>query len=226
MKVLFTLILLLTQIGASNAQFTFGPVIGVNFSGTAGGWNYTNYDHDYGWKAGGMVCIPLGKKYFLDPELIVGTKSYKYNFVGAYPVENVVIPSYFYEHLIFGYIEVPVSIQRKFSSGFHAGAGAFAAYQISQRRNETIDYEVEMNSIVSAATASSFTRDITADRFQVGVQAAIGYVKSGFDLSLTSQYHLTPLFDFTTDEPGKLHFFNLTLALAYHFHFSGKADGS
>lgn len=223
MKVFFTLTLFITFISAANAQFTFGPVLGVNFSGTVGGWSFTNYEHDYGWKAGGMAYIPMGKKYFLNPELTIGTKSYKYNFIDAYPVNNVEVPSYFYEHLIFGYIEAPVSVQRKFSCGFHTGVGAFAAYQISQRRNETIQYEVEMNSVVSEVTATSSTRVITADRFQAGVQAAVGYEKSGFDLSLTSQYHLTPLYSFATDNPQKLHFFNLTLALSYHFHFSRKA---
>ena len=226
MKVFFASLLFTTWIGIANAQLTFGPVAGINFSGTAGGESFTNYDRDYGWKVGGMVYIPLGKKYFLNPELNINTKSYKYSFADAYPVNNVVVPSYFYEHLIFGYIEVPVSIQRKFSSGFHAGAGAFAGYQISQRRNETVDYEVEENSILTTVTASSYTRDITADRFQLGVQAGIGYVKSGFDLSLTSQYHLTPLYNFSIDEPKKLHFFNLTLGLAYQFKLAKKTSGS
>jgi hypothetical protein len=224
MKVFYTILLFTALIRSANAQFTLGPVLGVNFSGTTGGWSFMNYDHDYGWKAGGMAYIPLCKKYFLNPELIMGTKSYKYKFVGAYPVNNVVVPSYFYEHLIFGYIEAPVTVQRQFSSGFHAGAGAFAGYQISQRRNETIEYEVEMNSIVTDVIATSVQRGITADRFQAGLQASIGYVKYGFDLSLTSQYHLTPLFDFTTDNPKKLHFFNLTLALAYQSRLHRKPD--
>lgn len=224
MKAFLGIVLFTTGLGTANAQFTFGPVLGVNFSGTVGGWSFTNYEHDYGWKAGGMAYIPLGKKWFFNPELIIGTKSYKYNFIGLYPVNNSVEPSYFYHRLIFGYIEAPVSVQRKFSSGFHVGGGVFAGYQLSQRRYETIEYVVELNPVVTELTATSLTREITANRLQVGLQAAIGYVKSGFDLSLTSQYHLTPLFDFVTDGPSTLHFLNLNLSLAYHFQLPGKAS--
>jgi hypothetical protein len=206
------------------AQFSLGPVLGIQITGTIGGDGVTNYDYDYGWKAGGAAYIPVGKKYFLTPELIIDSKSYKYNFVNEYPVNNDVVTAYVYEHLTFRYIELPVSIQRKFSSGFHMGGGGFIAWQISQRRDETIDYTIQMNPMVTDVTATSFTREVTADRFQGGVQAAIGYIKSGFDLSLASQYHLTPLYNFGTDEPGKLHFFNLTLALSYHFNLSRKTD--
>ncbi|HYV94585.1 MAG TPA: outer membrane beta-barrel protein [Chitinophagales bacterium] len=226
MKVFCASLIFTSWIGITNAQLAFGPLAGINFSGTIGGESFTNYDRDYGWKAGAMLGIPLSKKYFISAELIADTKSYKYNFVDAYPVNNVVVPSYFYEHLIFGYVEAPVSVQRKFSFGFHAGAGAFAGYQISQRRNETVDYTVEVNSIVTNVTATSSTHDITADRFQFGVQAELGYVKSGFDLSLTSQYHLTPLYNFSIDEPRKLHFFNLTLGLAYQFKLPRKTSQS
>jgi hypothetical protein len=79
--------------------------------------------------------------------------------------------------------------------------------------------------MVMDISSTSFTREITAERFQGGVQAAVGYVKSGFDLSLASQYHLTPLYDLGTDDPDKLHLFNLTLTLSYHFNLSRKTAG-
>ena len=227
MRFLFTILVFSSFIfpGAEvRAQFSFGPLLGIQISGTAGGEGFTNYDYDYGWKAGGMAYIPIGKKYFLNPEVIIDAKSYKYNFISAYPVNNEIIPAYVYERLTFGYIESPISIQRKFSSGFHIGGGVFAAYQISQRRDETVTYTVEVNSMVTVVTSTSFTREITADRFQCGIQAAVGYIKSGFDLSLESQYHLTPLYNFAGDDPGKLHFLNLTLALSYHFNLSRKTD--
>ena len=228
MRFLFTIFVLSSLIFTgteAHAQFSFGPVLGIQITGTVGGDGITNYDYDYGWKAGGMAYIPIGKKYFLNPEVIIDAKSYKYNFISESPVNTDFIPAYVYEHLTFRYIELPISIQRKFSSGFHLGGGVFVAYQISQRRDETIDYTINMNPMVTDVTLTSFTREITADRFQGGVQAAIGYIKSGFDLSLGSQYHLTPLYNFGTDDPGKLHFFSLTLALSYHFNLSGKKDG-
>lgn len=189
-----------------------------------GGESYTNYDRDYGLKAGAVFNFPLTTKYSISPELIFNSKSYKNNYVGEYAVNNVVIPSYFYERFIFGYIETPVIIQRKFPSGIHIGVGAFGGYQVSQRKNETVQYEVEVNSVVTDVTTTSSSREITADRFQMGLQAGLGYVKSGFDLSLLSQYHLTPLYNLSTDDPKKLHFLNLTLSLAYRFEFTKKSS--
>jgi hypothetical protein len=220
MKVFFTIVFLTIWISVAHAQLSIGPVAGINFSGTTGGESYTNYDRDYGWKAGGILQVPLSKKYFLNPELIFDSKSYKYNFAGEYLVNNVVIPSYFYEHLTFGYIETPFTIKRKFSSGFHASAGIFAGYQVSQRKNETVDYGVEVGSIVTNVTATSTTREITADRFQFGLQAGIGYVKSGFDLSLTSQYHLTPLYDFFNGCTKEIALLQFKLGVRVSFQFS------
>jgi len=218
MKVFFPILFLTIWISVAQAQLSIGPEVGINFSGKTGGESYTNYDRDYGWKAGGILQVPLSEKYFLAPELIFNSKSYKYIYAGEYPVNSVDIPSYFYERLIFGYIETPVTIQRKFSSGFHAGLGTFFGYQVSQRQNETVQYEVEVGSVVTHVTATSTSHEITGDRFQFGVQAGVGYVKSGFDLSLTSQYHLTPLYDF--------YFFNLTLGLGYHFRLTKKTGAT
>ncbi|MEO5674389.1 MAG: hypothetical protein ABIQ74_07055 [Chitinophagales bacterium] len=199
------------------AQISIQPVIAINFSGIAGGPGYANFDHDYGWAGGGKAIIPIGKKYFIDPGLIATTKSYKYHFTAPYTINNLEIPALIYEHLIFGYIEAPVSIGRKFSSGLHTGAGVFFAWQLTQRRNEIINYTLDLNYIVTDVTTESFTREITGDKFQAGLSATLGYVKANFDLVLTSQYHLTPLMGFTTDDPDKLHFINLSLSLAYQF---------
>ncbi len=209
-----------------NAQATFGPVLGVNFSGIIGGYSYINYDHDYGVKAGAMANFPLSKKSFLHTEILFDSKSYKYHYTTALPIDYLVTDARVYEHSSFGYIEAPVMIGRKFSSGLHADAGLFIGYQVSQRETQTMEYEVYVNSVITEVTAVSTTNEISADRFQLGVQTAVGYVNSGFDLSLTSQYHLTPLYYFATDVPEKQHFLNLSLALAYRFNGAKKISKS
>ncbi len=222
----FIILLIFGETPAVQAQTIFIPLAGINFSGTVGGEPLQNYDHDYGWKAGGIfVRATHAKNYSICAGITASSRSYKYQFSSGLAVNNTIVPAYYYEHLIFGYVEAPVYFMRSFRSGLHADAGLFIGYQLSQRRNEIVNYEVLAGSVMSELSSTIYSREITADRFQVGPQLGIGYVKSGFDLTITSQYHLTPLMNFATDTPDKLHFLNLSLSLGYRFkHFKQAAS--
>lgn len=220
--ILFSGTILFLYSGAM-AQFSFGPVAGINFSATTGGADSIDYNRDYGFKAGVIGDVPLHKNIFLHTGILFNTESYRFEFsTHTTSIDTVEIENVNHYHQ-FGYVQAPLEIKFKFFSGLHAEGGAFAAYQVSQHFNEWHHYITSIGShLPFLSEEQSSNHEITAQRFQAGMTAGVGYMKSGFDLSLAAQYYLTTLFDLPNSaDYRKQHLLGFSLSLAYYFNAGG-----
>jgi len=197
---------------ALHAQISFGPAAAIQYSTCVGGYSYIKYQWEYGYQAGGFVLFPFKENDFFQSGLIVNSEAYKYQYTQSFNDGSASSTAY----LHVAYLQIPLLCRKAFSNGMHLEGGGFVSYQISQHSGETTYYESLIDSFVMISQSASEDYNITGNRWQVGLAAGFGYLKSGFDLSLNSQYHLTSLFDMTDANYQKQHLFALSLALAYH----------
>jgi hypothetical protein len=112
--------------GSVTAQeLTFGPEIGINLSNVSG--DVPNTDMKLGLKVGGVVNIPAGGGFYLQPGLFFHQKGYKTS------AEILGVKSSGTTN--FNYIELPVNILYRVdlgnAGGIFASAGMYAAYAVS-----------------------------------------------------------------------------------------------
>jgi len=196
----------------ASSQVSFGPAIGVQYSTSIGGYSYYHYEWEYGYKAGVFAQVPFKKNQWLRSELIFNLAGYKYQYTDVYPEGSEAISGFFHA----GYLQLPVLFQRSFQSGFHFDGGAFSEYQLTQHQKEFTYTRTSLDSFTIGTSELADSHNVTANRFQAGVTASIGFMKSGFDLSISSQYYLTSLFALKEESYRNQHLFALSLGLAYH----------
>ena len=203
----------------SFSQITFGPVSAVSYSMSTGGFLSVDYGWNYGYRVEGFMNAPIGNKWFIHSAFAINNKGYGYDSIGRY---SGAFDTSFHGRHRFTYLEIPLCIGRSWKSGWHTEGGMFAGYQIMQSWKEYAFIQDPNGSGAEYAQLFKSSKEITGNRFQTGLVASVGYVKDGFDLSLSSQYHLTPFM--TRDVPNfkSQHHFQVSLGLAYHFKLPGK----
>ncbi|MFI5135332.1 MAG: hypothetical protein ACHQD9_05730 [Chitinophagales bacterium] len=212
-KFLFTALSgIILFVSSAHAQIIYGPQIGVIYSTSVGGYSYYHYEWDYGYRAGAFAQLPVKKNQFLRSEIVFRMVGYKYQYTNIYPSGSVAVSGFLHA----GYLQVPLLYERSFENGFHLDGGAFAECQLTQHWNEFTYSRSSIDSFNISTTELENSHAITANRFQAGLAAAIGFMKSGFDLSLGSQYNMTSLFPIDDETYKKQHLFTLALSLAYH----------
>lgn len=112
--------------GSTTAQeLTFAPEVGINLSNVSG--DVSNTDMKIGLKVGGVVNIPAGGGFYLQPGLFFHQKGFKTSSemlgIKATSTTN------------FNYLELPVNVLYRVdlgnAGGIFASAGMYAAYAVS-----------------------------------------------------------------------------------------------
>jgi hypothetical protein len=165
----------------AKAQVTFAPEVGLNlFNQTQKlGDTKLGTDSKIGFKAGGVVNIPVVAGFYIQPGVFYSTKGFKYN------LDILGIKSESTTNL--GYIEVPVNALYRFdlgnAGGFFVSAGPYAAFAVNGKtKTEALGVETKTN-VEFGSDAGEMKR------FDYGLNAGIGY-ETPWGVYVRAQYGL------------------------------------
>lgn len=163
----------------AKAQVSFAPEVGLNlFSQTQKlGSLEGSPDSKVGFKAGGVVNIPVVAGFYVQPGIFYSTKGFKYNdgILGSESSTNL------------GYIEVPVNALYRFdlgnAGGIFVSAGPYAAFAVNGKTKTTL-LGVETKTDVEFGSDATETK-----RFDYGLNAGVGY-ETPWGVYVRAQYGL------------------------------------
>ena len=163
----------------AKAQVSFAPEVGLNlFNQTQKlGSAELSSGSKVGFKAGGVVNIPVVAGFYVQPGIFYSTKGFKYN--GDLPgIES---------STNLGYIEVPVNALYRFdlgnAGGIFVSAGPYAAFAVNGKTKTTL-LGVETKTDVEFGSDAGETK-----RFDYGLNAGLGY-ETPWGVYVRAQYGL------------------------------------
>ncbi|PSK93324.1 porin family protein [Taibaiella chishuiensis] len=173
----------LLALGANAQQVTFAPEIGLNiFNQTRKAGNLElNSDSKIGFKAGGVVNIPVVAGFYIQPGIFYSTKGFKSTTdAGILKTETTVN---------IGYVEIPVNALYRFdlgnAGGLFVSAGPYAALATNGKVKNTITtlgIETKTSDNVKFGSDADETK-----RFDYGLNAGLGY-ETPWGVYLRAQY--------------------------------------
>ncbi len=160
----------LIALGAKAQQVVFAPEVGLNLFNQTQKLGNTELSPDYkvGFKAGGVVNIPVAAGFYIQPGVFYSTKGFKYS------TEVLGIKTETSTNL--GYIEVPVNALYRFdlgnAGGLFVSAGPYAAFAVNGKNKTTVG-SVETKNNVEFGSDANETK-----RFDYGLNAGLGYANT------------------------------------------------
>lgn len=175
----------LIALGAKAQQVTFAPEVGLNLFNQTQKLGNTELSPDYkvGFKAGGVVNIPVVAGFYIQPGVFYSTKGWKLN------SELLGVKTDISNNL--GYIEVPVNALYRFdlgnAGGLFVSAGPYAAIAVNGKTKTTVN-------IAGIETENSENTKFGGDagelkRFDYGLNAGLGY-ETPWGVYVRAQYGL------------------------------------
>lgn len=167
--------------GAKAQQVTFAPEVGLNLFNQTQKLGNTELSPDYkvGFKAGGVVNIPVVAGFYIQPGLFYSTKGFKYS------DEVLGIKTETSTNL--GYIEVPVNALYRFdlgnAGGLFVSAGPYAAFAVNGKNKTTVG-SIETKNDIEFGSDPGETK-----RFDYGLNAGLGY-ETPWGVYVRAQYGL------------------------------------
>lgn len=165
----------------AKAQVSFAPEVGLNlFNQTQKlGSAELSPDSKVGFKAGGVVNIPVVAGFYVQPGVFYSTKGFKYSsdLLGIKTESSTNL----------GYIEVPVNALYRFdlgnAGGIFVSAGPYAAFAVNGKTKTTVA-SIETKTDVEFGSDAGETK-----RFDYGLNAGLGY-ETPWGVYVRAQYGL------------------------------------
>lgn len=175
----------LLAVGTQAQQITFAPEIGLNLFKQTNKVGNTEATSDFktGFKAGGVVNIPVAAGFYIQPGIFYSTKGAKFS--------SDILGTKTEISTNLGYIEIPVNALYRFdlgnAGGIFVSAGPYAALAVNGKTKTSVNilgFETKTSQNVAFGSDAGEMK-----RFDYGINAGLGY-ETPWGVYVRAQYGL------------------------------------